>query len=285
MSSAMIDPGATKGLSAKSFVRLAAFIEEQLGIRMPETKKIMLESRLNKRLRILGMQDYETYLDYVFSNSDDGIELIHMIDAVTTNKTDFFREPDHFELLSSRLIPELIKAKLQRPFLNFWSAGCSTGEEPYTLAIVLEEYREKFGGFDYHITASDISSQALNKAVNAVYDAERVAMVPLGVKRKYLLKSRTGEKTEIRIKKELRQKIEFIRLNFMDQTYPFDGQFDVVFCRNVIIYFDRPTQERILGRMCRYLRHGGYFFLGHSETLTGMNLPLKSLAPTVYEKI
>lgn len=285
MSNISIDPGPTKGLSAKSFARLAAFIEEQLGIRMPETKKIMLESRLNKRLRILGMADYESYLDYVFSNSDDGIELIHMIDAVTTNKTDFFREPDHFDLLTTRLLPALVAAKAPRPFLNFWSAGCSTGEEPYTLAIVLEEYRERHGGFDYHITASDISSQALNKAVNAVYDAERVSMVPLAVKRKYMLRSSRPNVEEIRIKKELRQKIDFIRLNFMDQTYPFEGQFDVVFCRNVIIYFDRPTQERLLGRMCRYLRYGGIFFLGHSETLTGMNLPLKSLAPTVYEKI
>ncbi|MBU0935578.1 MAG: protein-glutamate O-methyltransferase [Spirochaetes bacterium] len=285
MSVAYVDPAGAKGLSPKAFARLSAFIEERLGIRMPETKKIMLESRLNKRLRVLGMQDYDQYLDFVFTNDTEGSELIHMIDAVTTNKTDFFREPDHFELLSGKLLPQLLNGRPSNSTLNFWSAGCSTGEEPYTLAIVLEEFREKHPGFNYFITASDISTQALSKAVNAVYDAERVAMIPASIKKKYLLRAKTSDKNEIRIKKELRQKIQFIRLNFMDHSYPFDGQFDVVFCRNVIIYFDRPTQEKILGRMCRYLQPGGFFLLGHSETLTGMNLPLKSLAPTVYEKI
>jgi chemotaxis protein methyltransferase CheR len=250
---------------------------------MPDTKRIMLESRLQKRLRVLGLPDFETYIDRVFSGDD--VEMIHMIDAVTTNKTDFFREPDHFDILSNRLLPAAMTRNPGRGLFSFWSAGCATGEEPYTLAMVLEEFRSTHAAFDYHILASDISSQALQKAFAAVYDAEKVIPVPPGFKRKYLLRSKDPSKVDVRIKKELRDKVEFIRLNFMDDHFPFDGKFDVIFCRNVIIYFDRPTQERLLGHMCDYLRTGGNLILGHSETLTGMSLPLRSLAPTVYERL
>jgi chemotaxis protein methyltransferase CheR len=274
---------ARSGISERSFRRLSAFIESELGIRMPDTKRIMLESRLQKRLRVLGLPDFDTYIDRVFSGDD--AELIHMIDAVTTNKTDFFREPDHFDLLTNRLLPTAMAHNPGRKLFSFWSAGCATGEEPYTLAMVLEEFKLSHPSFDYHILASDISSQALQKAFNAVYDAEKVIPVPPGFKRKYLLRSKDASKVEVRIKKELRDKVEFIRLNFMDDRFPFDGKFDVIFCRNVIIYFDRPTQERILGHMCEYLRPGGNLILGHSETLTGMSMPLRSLAPTVYERL
>jgi chemotaxis protein methyltransferase CheR len=276
--------GSTRsGISERGFRRLSAFIESELGIRMPDTKRIMLESRLQKRLRVLGLPDFETYIDRVFSGDD--VELIHMIDAVTTNKTDFFREPDHFDILSNRLLPAAMTRNAGRTLFSFWSAGCATGEEPYTLAMVLEEFRSTHPSFDYHILASDISSQALQKAFTAVYDAEKVIPVPPGFKRKYLLRSKDPSKVDVRIKKELRDKVEFIRLNFMDDHFPFDGKFDVIFCRNVIIYFDRPTQERLLGHMCEYLRPGGNLILGHSETLTGMSLPLRSLAPTVYERL
>lgn len=274
---------ARSGISERSFRRLSSFIETELGIRMPDTKRIMLESRLQKRLRILGLPDFDTYIDRVFSGDD--AELIHMIDAVTTNKTDFFREPDHFDLLTNRLLPNAMKGSSGHSLFSFWSAGCATGEEPYTLAMVLEEFKLSHPGFDYHILASDISSQALQKAFNAVYDAEKVVPVPPGFKRKYLLRSKDPSKVEVRIKKELRDKVEFIRLNFMDDRFPFDGKFDVIFCRNVIIYFDRTTQERILGHMCEYLRPGGNLILGHSETLTGMSMPLRSIAPTVYERL
>lgn len=270
------------GLSDRAFKRLSAYIERELGIRMPDTKRIMLESRLQKRLRLLGIASYDEYIDFVFS-ADGQPELVHMIDAVTTNKTDFFREPDHFAVLTSRLIPKLQEAK--PGIMSFWSAGCATGEEPYTLAIVLEEYAEAHPGFAYSILATDISTRALDKAVCAVYEAERIADVPLATKRKYFLRSRRADLNEVRLKPAIRDRVRFARLNLMDESYPFDQSFDVVFCRNVIIYFDRPTQERLLGRMCRYLRQGGNLILGHSETLTGMNLPLRSLAPTVYERL
>jgi len=272
-----------EGLSDKAFKKLSEYIEAQLGIRMPAAKRIMLESRLQKRLRILGLPDYDAYLDYVFSDRDD-TELVQMIDAVTTNKTDFFREPDHFDILTQRLLPKAMADMGSGKPFSFWSAGCATGEEPYTLAMVLEEFTLGHPGFSYRIVASDISTQALQKAVDAIYASERVEVVPLSMKKKYLLRSKDSKKDVVRFKQELREKIKFIRLNFMDESYPFDGVFDVVFCRNVIIYFDRATQEKMLGRICKHLRSGGNLILGHSETLTGMNLPLRSVAPTVYEK-
>lgn len=271
------------GLNDKAFKRLAAFIESELGIRMPDTKRVMLESRLQKRLRVLGMGDYDKYLDKVFG-PEGASELVHMIDAVTTNKTDFFREPDHFDILSSRLLPGLL-GQGGRQQLSFWSAGCATGEEPYTLAMVLEEFKLSHPGFNYAIVATDISTRALEKAQNAVYASERVSMVPLSLKKKYLLRSKDSAADEVRMKSVLRDKIQFFRLNLMDERYPFDGLFDIVFCRNVIIYFDRPTQEALLGRMSACIRKGGNLILGHSETLTGMALPLRGIAPTVYERL
>lgn len=271
------------GISERNFKRLATYIEAQLGIRMPETKRVMLESRLQKRLRVLNLASFDQYIDRIFAG-DDG-EIIHMIDAVTTNKTDFFREPDHFDILVSRLLPSMMARHPGRPGFSFWSAGCATGEEPYTLAMALEEFRLGHRNFDYHIVASDISTRALDAAANAVYDIDRIAPVPPSYRKKYLLRSRDPDRPEVRIRKELRDKVEFLRLNFMDEHFPFEGHFDVIFCRNVIIYFERPVQERILGRMCKYLGRGGTLILGHSETLTGMNLPLVNLAPTVYERV
>ncbi len=271
------------GISDIKFKKLAAYIERELGIKMPDTKRVMLESRLQKRLHVLKLKSFDEYIERVFSGDD--AELIQMIDVVTTNKTDFFREPDHFDILSSRLLPQAQSKNGGRSLFSFWSAGCSTGEEPYTLTMVLEEYRLAHPGFDYRIVASDISTRALGAASNAVYNIDRVAPIPVSYRKKYLLKSKDPKHPDVRVKKELRDKVEFIRLNFMDEHFPFDGFFDVIFCRNVIIYFDRETQERILGNMCKHLRSGGNLILGHSETLTGMSLPLRGLAPTVYERL
>ncbi|MDX9897922.1 MAG: CheR family methyltransferase [Spirochaetia bacterium] len=270
-------------ISDARFKRLSAFIEKEIGIKMPDTKRSMIESRLQKRLRVLHMKSLDQYIDSVFSGND--VELVHMINVITTNKTDFWREPDHFDLLVSRLLPTMRLALGENHSYSFWSAGCATGEEPYTLAMVLEEYGVSNPGFNYRIVASDISTSALDVALSGVYQASKVLPVPLSYRKKYLLRSRDPQRDEVRVKKDLRDKISFLRLNFMDSSFPFDGVFDVIFCRNVIIYFDRPTQERLLSTMCRYLPLGGHLILGHSETLTGMNLPLHSVAPTVYKRV
>ena len=263
------------------FRRLAGFIESELGIRMPDTKRVMLESRLQKRIRHFGMSGFTEYVDFVFSPQGRESELINMIDAVTTHKTDFFREADHFEYLVESILPA---AAARGGTMSFWSAGCSTGEEPYTLAMVLEEFREANPRFSYRILASDLSTQVLDKAKAAVYEEEKAAPIPMSFKKKYLLRSKDPASGLVRIKPELRAKLSFARINFMDERYPIDGLFDVVFCRNVIIYFERAVQELILGRICRYVRPGGWLILGHSETLTGMDLPLRSVAPTIYSR-
>lgn len=267
------------------FFRYSEFIGSQCGIKMPLSKKIMLEARLQKRLRTLGIKTFGAYYDLITSEEGRG-ELIHMLDAVTTNKTDFFREPVHFQYLTDTVLPAFMSAHEQdrRAFL-VWSAGCSTGEEPYTLAIVLSEFGVLHPGFRFSILATDLSTRVLDRAKEAIYDADRVAAMPLELKKKYLLRSKDPSKNQVRIIPELRSLVRFQRLNFMKDAFVFGEPLDVVFCRNVIIYFDRTTQERLLAKFCRVLQPGGYLFLGHSESIHGFDLPLKRIVSTVYRRI
>jgi chemotaxis protein methyltransferase CheR len=279
-------PSGPATLSDADFKRLSVYIERELGIRMPPTKRIMLESRLQKRLRRFGLDTYKAYVDFVFSDKGRESELINMIDAVTTNKTDFFREAEHFDYLVDKILPAAESrdgAGISRPFL-VWSAGCSTGEEPYTIAMVLEERRSLDPRFSYRIFASDLSTQVLDKAGEAIFEASKADVVPMSFKKKYMLRSKAKEKSLVRMKGEIRAKVSFARINFMDDSYPVSDTFDVVFCRNVIIYFERSIQEAILKKLCAHIRQGGWLILGHSETLTGMNMPLRGVAPTIYEK-
>jgi chemotaxis protein methyltransferase CheR len=213
-------------------------------------------------------------------------ELVHMIDIVTTNKTDFFREAQHFDFLTNKAVPALMQqhsAGIRRK-LRVWSAGCSSGEEPYTLAMTLSEMQERYEGFDFEILATDISTRVLQKAALGIYEEEKVAPVPMNMKKKYLLRGRGGQQGQVRITPELRKMIRFSRLNFMDDDFGIRDRMDIIFCRNVIIYFDRVTQERLLKRFCQQLVPGGFIFMGHSETLNGMDLPLTLVAPTTYRK-
>jgi chemotaxis protein methyltransferase CheR len=169
--------------------------------------------------------------------------------------------------------------------LKVWSAGCSSGEEPYTIAIVLAEFSEKNPGFDFSILGTDISTQILQKAIDAVYKEDRVNVVPLEMKRKYLLRSKDRTNPTVKIAPQLRKKVRYGRLNFMDNQYDIPETFDVIFCRNVLIYFDRETQERVIDKLCGKLKSGGYFFLGHSESIMNMNLPLRQIKPTIFKRI
>jgi chemotaxis protein methyltransferase CheR len=273
-------------LNDKVFNRFSNFIYDEVGIKLPLAKKTMLEARLNKRLKVLGFRSFEEYADYVFSEAGRNDELVNLIDVVTTNKTDFFREPAHFEYLVKSAIPSLIDARnvgFASPF-KIWSAGCSTGEEPYTMSMVLSEFAASQPGFKASILATDISTVVLSKAKNAVYAEDRVDTIPLQLKKKYLLKSKDKAKSLVRMSPTLRSMIQFRRLNFMED-FGMHEHMDVIFCRNVIIYFDKPTQERLLNRFCKQLVKGGYLFLGHSETLSGLNVPLTPVASTVYRKL
>jgi chemotaxis protein methyltransferase CheR len=279
---------AVKPMTQAEFSRFSEFIIGQCGIKMPPSKKIMLEARLQKRLRTLGISNFREYFTHVLGEGGRD-ELVHMLDAVTTNKTDFFREPVHFNYLAQTILPECIEERERskgsgKPFV-VWSAGCSTGEEPYTLAMVLSDFADLHTSFRFSILATDISTKVLDRAREAVYDAERVAAVPLAMKQKYLLRSKDPRKGSVRIGPELRSIVQFKRLNLMEEAFSFSEPVDVIFCRNVIIYFDRKTQEQLITRFCKVLKTNGHLFLGHSESIHGFTLPLRRLTSTVYRKI
>jgi chemotaxis protein methyltransferase CheR len=267
------------------FEKLSSFIYKEFGIKMPPAKKVMLQSRLQKRLRDLNMNSYEQYCDFLFTKEGEAMELVHMIDVVTTNKTDFYREPTHFDFLRQTVLPEFVARERQKSTIKFWSAGCSSGEEVYTLAMVISDFIEHNKGLDYSILGTDISTRILQKAFDAVYTEERIANIPLETKRKYFLRSKDRQKPSVRLIPEIRKKAYYQRLNFMDDSYNIHESFDVVFCRNVLIYFDRDTQQKVINRLCNHLKTGGYFFLGHSESITSMKVPLVQLKPTVFMKV
>ena len=271
-------------MSKSDFGRLSALIYQQSGIVLNYDKKMMLELRIKRRLQSLKMDSYAEYCTYLFGRGQKD-EMVPMLDVVTTNKTDFFREPDHFVYLSQKALPEIgSRNEMGRPLL-VWSAGCSTGEEPYTLAMVLAEYAAAHAGFRFKLRATDLCTTVLAKAQLGVYNADVVAPVPLELRRKYFMRSRDPGVEQLRVVPELRSTIEFRRLNFMDASFGFREKADVIFCRNVIIYFDRKTQESILQKLAGQLQPGGYCFVGHSETLHGMDVPLEAVAPALYRKV
>lgn len=270
-------------LTDKQFVRLSDFIYTNYGIKMPPVKKIMLQSRLHKRLKALGIASFDEYLSYVFDDHSHAEEVVNMIDVVSTNKTDFYREPAHFDFLNETALPHLISKGSKR--INIWSAGCSSGEEPYTMAICLSEFAEKNPGTEFFIKATDISTKVLQHAVSGVYAENRIDVIPLALKRKYFLKSKERIDPKVKVIKQLRDRISFQRLNFMDNQYAFNEVFDVVFCRNVLIYFDKKTQEAVIRKQCSKLRQGGFYFLGHSESTAGLDVPLRQIRPTIFERI
>jgi len=268
-------------LSAADFRRLAELIYAECGIHLAAEKQTMLEVRLRKRLHALKLRSCSEYCENLFS-SRSREELSNLIDVVTTNKTDFFRENRHFEYLVRMALPSL--ARDGGGALRFWSAGCSTGEEPYTLAMVLSEYAARNSGFRFHLLATDISTVVLDRARRAVYSSGDIEPVPAGIRRKYLMRGRAGSAGQFRIVPELRALVEFRRLNFMDSDFGLSEPLDVIFCRNVIIYFDQHTRAKVLQALVRQLRPGGYLFLGHSETLNGLDVPVAAVGPTIYRK-
>ncbi len=275
-------------LSEQNFEKLSKIIHDTWGVKMPPSKKGMLQTRLAKRLRSLNFDTFDQYCQYLFSPEGARNEQIHLIDVVTTNKTDFFREPESFNYLVQKILPELVidHGIGLRKKLMVWSAGCSTGEEPYTLAMVLSEFAHRCPGFafDYSILATDISISVLEKAKAAIYKQELTEPIPPDMKRKYLLQSKDRSKKLARVVPELRAQVQFRCLNLMDE-FKMREWMDIIFCRNVIIYFERDTQAELFLRFCEKLAPGGYLFLGHSESLNGLSLPLTPVVPTIYRKI
>ena len=284
------DRGSTRAreMSDRDFQRFRAFVFESCGIRLTPIKKTMLTGRLMKRLRALGMSDFSAYYDYVTSKEGRSRELHHMIDVVTTNKTDFFREPGHFDVLTRHCLPALLEGSSRSTAwkLRLWSSACSSGEEPYTLAMVLENALSRpTGRWSYEILATDISTRMLERARRAIYAEEKVEDIPDAFKRKYLMRGKGARKGEVRIVPELRNRVRFQRLNLLgDGGFGLRAAMDVVFCRNVIIYFDPDTQRRLFRRMYDQMAPGGFLFIGHSETLHGIHSGFVPVATSVYRK-
>lgn len=271
-------------LSDADFVKLSTFIYSNYGIKLPLSKKIMLQSRLASRLKVNNMNSYADYTKFVLSGTAGETEIINMIDLVSTNKTDFYREAMHFDFMREVVLPEYISRGTNEP-LKIWSAASSSGEEAYTIAMVISEFIETNRRFDFEILGTDISSRILEKATLGIYPIDRVDVVPLAQKKKYLLRSKDQENPRVRIAPFLRSRTRFQRLNLMDASYNVPKEFDLIFCRNVLIYFDRETQEKVINKLCLHLKKGGYFFLGHSESISGIDVPLKPLKPTMFVKI
>lgn len=273
-------------MTDQEFEAFSSFIYARYGIKMKPAKKHMLTGRLAKRLRSLGMRSFAEYYDHICNSDRSGSELQAMVDQVTTNQTDFFREPKHFEYLTQVVLPEIVSHRQQSgdKTIRIWSAGCSTGEEPYTLAMLLHEFCLHLPGWNYALLATDLSSRVLDHARRGIYDHDRIQPVSMALRKKYLLRSRNAPNT-VRISKALQSKISFRQLNFMDKKYTsIPLMMDVIFCRNVLIYFDKQTQENVIGRFCEHLTPTGHLFLGHSETIHGYNLPLRSVHSTIYRR-
>ncbi|MBK3516269.1 CheR family methyltransferase [Carboxylicivirga marina] len=268
-------------LSEKDFQAFSDFIYSEYGIKMPPVKRVMLQGRLLKRIRELNMNSYAEYKEYFFSKDGQKKEIFNFLNVVTTNKTDFFREPVHFDFLRDEVLPQHDGSG----FLKVWSAGCSSGEEPYTISIVMNEYKRTSPGFNFSIHGSDISNKVLSKAAKGVYAENKIALLPLELKKRYFLKSKDRINPTVRVKPDLQRNIVLKHVNLMDGHYDMNETFDVIFCRNVLIYFDRATQEKVISKLCNYLRPGGIFFIGHSESLSGMNVPLEHIKPTIFRKI
>lgn len=245
----------------------------------------MLEGRIKRRLKALNFDSYRQYCDFLFGSEAGRAEVVPLIDVVTTNKTDFFREPRHFELLSKEILPEWWSRNESRTPMLIWSAGCSTGEEPYTLGMVLSEFAHQQPGFRFQVIATDISATVLEKAELGVYSEEMANAVPPSFRRTYFLRSRDPHNRRVRVAPALRCRVEFRRLNLMDDSYSLDRRADIIFCRNVMIYFDRRTQQQILRKLSLSLEVGGYLFVGHAESLHDLDLPLEPVAPSLYRRL
>ncbi|MBM4134840.1 MAG: hypothetical protein FJ245_13860 [Nitrospira sp.] len=264
-------------ITDREFEQFRSLVYEESGIKLDGGKKTLLVSRLSKRLRELKLDSFQAYYDRVTAERG-GDEFVRMLDCVSTNKTDFFREPKHFDFLRDQILPSLQATKQMR----IWSSASSSGEEPYTIAMTLYDGVVSPAQWDFKILASDISTKVLAKAAEGVYDEERLRDMPAESVRRHFLRSKAGGR--YKVKPHLANMVSFRRLNLMDERYPIKTPLDLIFCRNVMIYFDRETQGDLMRKFYRYLKPGGYLFIGHSESLQWVEHEFAYVAPTIYRK-
>jgi len=269
-------------LTQREFEKISRMVGDLSGINLHHGKRELVKARLGKRLRQLGLSSYSQYMKYI-EQDESGVELANMLDALSTNLTYFFRESQHLDLLGDEVLPQkMAEAGKGSPRkLRLWSAGCSSGEEPYSIGIILTETIKDIGRWDVKILATDISSQMLAKARVGIYEEARFRDMPRIIQDRYFQMIDAGPPKRFKVCQQLRSMVHFARLNLME-PWPMSGPFDIIFCRNVMIYFDKPTQDRIINRFSEILAPGGVLFIGHSESLSGIKHKLRQLYPTVY---
>ena len=273
-------------MSDEDYLLFAKMIYDLSGIDLGDNKKELVKARLAKRMRALGLRNFSDYFDNL-KRDKSGEELIEMLNVISTNVTSFFRERQHFDYMTKVALPEIMgrKKKSGAKKIRIWSAASSTGEEVCTLLFVLAEYLQTLSGWDIKVLGTDISTKALAAAEIGAYSLQKLNEIPPAVQAKYVERCIQGNEQCFKIKDYLSDLAVFRRLNLMDQTYPFQGKFDIIFCRNVMIYFDKETQGRLVNKMCRYLDDNGFLFIGHSESLLNLQTGLTTMAPAVFKKL
>ena len=268
------------------FRKFQSLIYSEAGIWLAAHKEALLTGRLSRRLRQLGIDHMAEYYELV-SSPEQRDELVHMIDCITTNETHFFREPRHFEVLEKEIIPrwrEQAAAGERSTHIRVWSAGCSTGEEPYSLAMLLRRHFPAQSGWQIEVLGTDISTRVLNRAREGMYPLSKAKEIPRHFLYEFMLRGRGKQEELMKVGPEIEEIVRFARLNLNAGTYSLLGSFDLIFCRNVLIYFDNESKKRVVQGLLRHLPASGFLFVGHSENLNGITAELKSVMPTVYAR-
>jgi chemotaxis protein methyltransferase CheR len=274
-----------RSITDREFGLFQALIQREAGIHLSPAKKALVVGRLGKRLRALGMPTFEAY--YVHLLQGDADERVRMLDAICTNETHFFREPRHFELLEREVLPAWAREAEagRRPRrVRAWSAGCSTGEEPYSLAMVLRRFFPFSSGWEIEVLATDLSTRVLSAARSAIWPLEKAREIPPRYLRAFMLQGTRSQHGLMKAGPEIRSLVRFERLNLNLDAYPVPGGFDLVFCRNVLIYFNREAKAQAVARLVGHIADEGFLFVGHAETLSGIVEGVRSVGPNVYAR-
>ncbi len=258
-------------------------IYQHAGINLGDQKLQLVRARLGARLRAGGFSSYREYYNFV-KGDRSGQELTQLIDAISTNTTHLFREAKHFDFLAETARAWATDRRNPRRPIRIWSAGCSSGEEPYTIVMTMDDLARRTKGLQFKLLATDISTRVLAKAQRGLFEPDKLAKVPPAFRKRYFVSVRQDGRDMFEIRPEIRGQIRFARLNLMDERFPFRNKIDIIFCRNVMIYFDRPTQERLVAKFAQVLAPGGYLLIGHSESLNNIKHSLAYVMPTVYQK-
>jgi chemotaxis protein methyltransferase CheR len=275
---------AVRPVTDKEFGLFQKLIYEKAGIYLAAPKRALVDSRLAKRIRELGLDSFTAYYHHV-AEDRDGTELIQLLDRISTNETHFFREPRQFEFLGNRIVADWTAeaaAGMRSRRIFVWSAGCSTGEEPYSLAMVLQDHFPPSAGWEIEILATDLSNRALDCARAAIWPIAKAEEIPQQYLQRFMLKGIGAQAGKMKMTPEIRSMVRFERLNLNDDVYPVSGSFDLILCRNVLIYFDNPSRMRVIHRLLNHLAPSGYLFVGHAESLNGITDRVRPVMPTVY---